>query len=111
MGGLGIGQGAWNHAPYGGMFGLGIGEGACKHAAYGGMFGLGIGQGACKHAPYGGMGGRVRFYRTFSVASPTIANIKLMIQKRMTIWGSAQPRFSKWWWMGAMRKMRFLVRL
>ncbi len=50
-------------------------------------------------------------YRTFNVASPIIARISEMIQKRMTICGSAQPRFSKWWWMGAIRKMRFLVRL
>ena len=50
-------------------------------------------------------------YRTFSVASPSMARISEMIQNRITICGSAQPRFSKWWWIGAIRKMRFLVRL
>ena len=29
-----------------------------------------------------------------------------MIQKRTMIFGSAQPSCSKWWWIGAMRKMR-----
>lgn len=33
-------------------------------------------------------------YRTFSVARPTSARISEMIQKRMTICGSAQPFFS-----------------
>ena len=33
-------------------------------------------------------------YRNFSVASPIIARISAMIQKRMTICGSAQPFFS-----------------
>ena len=33
-------------------------------------------------------------YRTFSVARPIIARISEMIQKRITIWGSAQPFFS-----------------
>ncbi len=43
-------------------------------------------------------GGRrvVMCQRTFSVARPIIARIRLMIQNRMTICGSAQPRFSKW---------------
>jgi hypothetical protein len=49
--------------------------------------------------------------RTFSVANPIIARIRLMIQNRITICGSAQPFFSKWWWIGAIRKIRFLVRL
>ena len=34
------------------------------------------------------------FYRTFSVASPIIARISEMIQKRITMVGSAQPFFS-----------------
>ena len=34
-------------------------------------------------------------HRSFSVARPTIARIEEMIQKRMTIVGSAQPFFSK----------------
>ena len=29
-----------------------------------------------------------------------------MIQKRTMIFGSGQPFFSKWWWIGAIRKMR-----
>ena len=48
---------------------------------------------------------------TFSVARPIIARIRLMIQNRITICGSAQPFFSKWWWIGAIRKMRLFVRL
>src|SRR5689334_11900806 len=34
-----------------------------------------------------------------------------MIQKRMTTVGSDQPRCSKWWWIGAIRKTRLPVRL
>ena len=34
------------------------------------------------------------FYRTFSVARPIIARISDMIQKRITMVGSAQPFFS-----------------
>ena len=34
-------------------------------------------------------------YRNFSVASPAIARIQAMIQKRMTIVGSSQPFCSK----------------
>ena len=49
--------------------------------------------------------------RTFSVASPINASTSAMIQNRITIWGSAQPRFSKWWWIGAIRKTRLPVRL
>ena len=49
--------------------------------------------------------------RIFSVASPIRARISEMIQKRMTICGSAQPRFSKWWWIGAIRNTRLPVRL
>lgn len=50
-----------------------------------------------------------RAQRTLSVASPTSARISAMIQKRTTIWLSAQPFFSKWWWMGAIRKTRLPV--
>jgi hypothetical protein len=56
-------------------------------------------------------GDPVLAYRNFSVASPTIARISDTIQNRITICGSAQPFFSKWWWIGAIRKTRFLVRL
>ena len=49
--------------------------------------------------------------RSFSVASPISARISEMIQKRMTICGSAHPRFSKWWWIGAIRNTRLPVRL
>jgi len=34
-----------------------------------------------------------------------------MIQNRITICGSAQPFFSKWWWIGAIRNTRLPVRL
>ena len=50
-------------------------------------------------------------HRSFSVARPMTARISETIQKRMTICGSAQPSFSKWWWIGAIRNTRFLVRL
>ena len=33
-----------------------------------------------------------------------------MIQKRITICASPQPFFSKWWWIGAIRKTRRPVR-
>ena len=48
---------------------------------------------------------------TFSVANPIIARVQLMIQNRITICGSAQPFFSKWWWIGAIRKIGVSVRL
>jgi hypothetical protein len=38
--------------------------------------------------------GEVAFYRTFSVASPIIARMSEMIQKRITMVLSAQPFFS-----------------
>ena len=43
---------------------------------------------------------------------PSIASASMieMIQKRTITFGSGQPFFSKWWWMGAIRKMRFLKR-
>src|SRR5450759_130207 len=34
-----------------------------------------------------------------------------MIQNRITICGSVQPNCSKWWWIGAIRKMRLPVSL
>jgi hypothetical protein len=52
-----------------------------------------------------------RDHRSFSVARPARASTKLMIQKRITTVGSDQPRCSKWWWIGAIRKTRFPVRL
>jgi hypothetical protein len=49
---------------------------------------------------------------TFRVtSSPATANEKAMIQARTTMRDSGQPFFSKWWWMGAIRNTRFLVRL
>ena len=39
------------------------------------------------------------------------ARTKAMIQKRTTTCGSDQPFFSKWWWIGAIRKMRRPVSL
>ena len=48
--------------------------------------------------------------RTFRVSrSPRTAQEKETIQKRTTMRDSGQPIFSKWWWMGAMRKMRLFV--
>ena len=44
----------------------------------------------------GGEGGAWRCHLIFSVESPTSARIMAMIQKRMTMVGSAQPFFSKW---------------
>src|SRR5690606_29967472 len=52
-----------------------------------------------------------RAQRSFSVARPMSARMSEMIQKRITICGSAQPFFSKWWWIGAIRKTRLPVRL
>ena len=43
------------------------------------------------------------------VMRPRIAQANETIQKRTTILDSGQPSFSKWWWIGAIRKMRFLV--
>src|SRR4051794_2391857 len=48
---------------------------------------------------------------SLSVARPASASTKLMIQKRITTVGSDQPICSKWWWIGAIRKTRFPVRL
>src|SRR5436190_5296846 len=50
-------------------------------------------------------------HRSFNVLSPASARMKLTIQKRITTVGSDQPRCSKWWWIGAIRKTRFPVRL
>ena len=44
----------------------------------------------------GGEGGAWRCHLIFSVESPTSARIMAMIQKRITMVGSAQPFFSKW---------------
>src|SRR5438552_10042930 len=48
---------------------------------------------------------------SLSDASAVSARMMEMIQKRTMIFGSAQPCSSKWWWMGAMRKIRRPVRL
>lgn len=50
-------------------------------------------------------------HRSFSVARPHMPSTMETIQNRMTIFGSAQPFFSKWWWMGAIRNTRRPVRL
>src|SRR5262249_39259564 len=47
-----------------------------------------------------------RHQRNLSVASASRAQTMATIQKRTMICGSGQPSSSKWWWMGAMRKMR-----
>ena len=55
-----------------------------------------------------GLGGD---HLSFSVARPASASTKLMIQNRITTVGSDQPKCSKWWWIGAIRKTRLPVRL
>ena len=58
----------------------------------------------CDSDPSGGS------HLTFRVVMrPRIAQANETIQKRTTILDSGQPSFSKWWWIGAIRKMRFLV--
>src|SRR5207344_2333445 len=54
---------------------------------------------------------REGLHRIFNVESPTSASTIAMIQKRITMVGSAQPFFSKWWCSGAIRKTRRPVRL
>lgn len=59
-----------------------------------------------------GRTGRARCaQRSLRVERPIRARISEMIQKRITICGSAQPFFSKWWWIGAIRNTRRPVRL
>src|SRR5262249_39956999 len=50
-------------------------------------------------------------HRSFKGESPASGRIEAMIQKRITMVGSAQPFFSKGWWSGAMRKTRLPVSL
>jgi hypothetical protein len=50
-------------------------------------------------------------HRSFKVERPASASITEMIQNRITICGSVQPNCSKWWWIGAILKMRFPVSL
>ena len=50
-------------------------------------------------------------YRSLSVANPTSANMTDIIQNRITIWGSAHPNFSKWWWIGAIKNTLLPVNL
>jgi len=45
-------------------------------------------------------------YRIFSVANATSAHMIPMIQNRMITLLSCHPICSKWWWSGAMRKIR-----
>ena len=40
-----------------------------------------------------------------------MASISATIQNRTTMVDSAQPSFSKWWWIGAIRNTRRPVRL
>src|SRR4029079_19573095 len=49
--------------------------------------------------------------RTLRVARPSSTSTTLMIQKRTITRGSGQPLSSKWWWIGAIRKMRLPVSL
>ena len=48
----------------------------------------------------------VQAHRIFIVESPNSTSMMVMIQKRTTTCVSFQPESSKWWWRGAMRKMR-----
>ena len=48
---------------------------------------------------------------SFKVLRPIRARMTAMIQKRMTMVGSAHPFFSKWWCSGAMRNTRLPVSL
>ena len=45
-------------------------------------------------------------YLSLRVARPTMARTKETIQKRITTVDSFHPSFSKWWWIGAIRKTR-----
>src|SRR5690606_27960177 len=45
-------------------------------------------------------------YLTLRLTRVISASRMETIQKRTMIFGSGQPLSSKWWWMGAMRKMR-----
>src|SRR5262249_26438587 len=49
----------------------------------------------------------LRSYLSLRVLSAASAQMIERIQKRTMICGSGHPRNSKWWWIGAMRKMRF----
>ena len=51
------------------------------------------------------------FYLNFKVANPTNAKIIAIIQNLITIVDSAQPFFSKWWWIGAILKILLPVNL
>ena len=46
-------------------------------------------------------------HRIFSVLIASSARMIEMIQNRTMIFGSAHPCSSKWWWIGAIRKIRF----
>src|SRR5699024_9820381 len=47
------------------------------------------------------------YHRSFRVRSPRMPSKTAIIQKRTTILDSGHPFFSKWWWMGAIKKARF----
>jgi len=46
-------------------------------------------------------------YCSFSVLNPSKASMIPMIQKRTVTFVSLQPSSSKWWWIGALKKIRF----
>src|SRR5437764_1215306 len=52
-----------------------------------------------------------RAHLSFSVASPASTSSSEMIQKRTMTLGSAQPLSAKWWWIGAILKIRLPVSL
>src|SRR5699024_216774 len=47
------------------------------------------------------------YHRSLRVKSPRMPSRTAIIQKRTTIFDSGHPFFSKWWWMGAIKKTRF----
>src|SRR4030095_8273005 len=49
---------------------------------------------------------RVDVHLSFNVARLSIEKMRTRIQNRITTFDSSQPDSSKWWWSGAMRKIR-----
>ena len=58
-----------------------------------------------------GLIAEVQHQRSFRDDRATRPRMADTIQNRTTIFCSAQPSFSKWWWIGAIRKTRLPVRL
>ena len=58
-------------------------------------------------ADLGQVGSERERHRSFNVESAKSAKRMATIQNRMMTFDSGHPPSSKWWWSGAMRKMRF----